>query len=297
MGAPADGALFFFSRRFIVHSSLESLDRPIGVVGAGAMGRALLRGLLAGGVPPGQLWAATHSAGSAAAVEAELGVTTSVDYAAHVATSDAIVIAVKPQQVSRVLAVLRTAGLRPTTLVISAAAGVSIERLEAALDPQQPVVRVMSNTPCFVREGMTAIAPGTHARAGDLELTEQLFSAVGRCLVLDERYFDAVTAISGSGPAYIYLIIEALTDAGVRVGLPRDVALALVTQTVIGAAKMVEISDRHPAALRDDVTTPAGCTIGALLVLEDGKIRSVLAQAVEEATRVLAALQTSPARE
>jgi pyrroline-5-carboxylate reductase len=118
-------------------------------------------------------------------------------------------------------------------------------------------------------------------------LAEAIFSAVGTCIVLDERYLDAVTALSGSGPAYVYLIVEALADAGVRVGLPRDVALALVTQTVLGSAKMIRLSDRHPAALRDDVTTPAGCTIGALLVLEDGKIRSVLARAVEEAVRVL----------
>jgi pyrroline-5-carboxylate reductase len=278
-----------------VVSTLESLDRRIGIVGAGAMGRALLRGFLAGGVPPERLWAATHSGGSAAEVEAELGVTTRVDYATFVAQSDAIVIAVKPQQVASVTAALRAAGLRPNTLVISVAAGVKLARLEAELGAAQPVVRVMSNTPCFVREGMTAIAPGTHASAEDLALAERLFLAVGKCLVLEERHFDAVTAISGSGPAYIYLIIEALTDAGVRVGLPRDVALTLVTQTVSGAAKMVASSDRHPASLRDDVTTPAGCTIGALLVLEDGKIRSVLAQAVEEATRVLAALQTATA--
>jgi len=278
-----------------VVSTLESLDRRIGIVGAGAMGRALLRGFLAGGVPPERLWAATHSGGSAAEVEAELGVTTRVDYATFVAQSDAIVIAVKPQQVASVTAALRAAGLRPNTLVISVAAGVKLARLEAELGAVQPVVRVMSNTPCFVREGMTAIAPGTHASAEDLALAERLFLAVGKCLVLEERHFDAVTAISGSGPAYIYLIIEALTDAGVRVGLPRDVALTLVTQTVSGAAKMVASSDRHPASLRDDVTTPAGCTIGALLVLEDGKIRSVLAQAVEEATRVLAALQTATA--
>jgi len=278
-----------------VVSTLESLDRRIGIVGAGAMGRALLRGFLAGGVPPERLWAATHSGGSAAEVEAELGVTTRVDYATFVAQSDAIVIAVKPQQVASVTAALRAAGLRPNTLVISVAAGVKLARLEAELGAAQPVVRVMSNTPCFVREGMTAIAPGTHASTEDLALAERLFLAVGKCLVLEERHFDAVTAISGSGPAYIYLIIEALTDAGVRVGLPRDVALTLVTQTVSGAAKMVASSDRHPASLRDDVTTPAGCTIGALLVLEDGKIRSVLAQAVEEATRVLAALQTATA--
>jgi pyrroline-5-carboxylate reductase len=197
------------------------------------------------------------------------------------------VLAVKPAQLAGVLAYLVRSGLRPDTLVISVAAGTTIARIEGELATPNPVVRVMSNTPCFVGEGMSAISAGTNARAEHVALAEAIFSAVGTCIVLDERYLDAVTALSGSGPAYVYLIVEALADAGVRVGLPRDVALALVTQTVLGSAKMIRMSDRHPAALRDDVTTPAGCTIGALLVLEDGKIRSVLARAVEEAVRVL----------
>jgi pyrroline-5-carboxylate reductase len=259
----------------------------LGVIGAGAMGRAILRGLLASGVAADQLWAATRSADSAAAVERELGVRSSDAYAAFIAASDVLVLAVKPAQLARVLAYLGRSGLRPDTLVISVAAGTTIERIEGELATPNPVVRVMSNTPCFVGEGMSAISAGTNAGAEHVALAEAIFSAVGTCIVLDERYLDAVTALSGSGPAYVYLIVEALADAGVRVGLPRDVALALVTQTVLGSAKMIRMSERHPAALRDDVTTPAGCTIGALLVLEDGKIRSVLARAVEEAVRVL----------
>jgi pyrroline-5-carboxylate reductase len=262
----------------------------LGVVGAGAMGRAILRGILASGVPASQLWAATHSDESARDVERDLGIETRSAYGSFVASSDAIVVAVKPAQIPNVMRALVAAGLPRATLVISVAASATIARIEELLDAPNPVVRVMSNTPCFVGAGMTAIAAGTHASGGDVAIVERLFSAVGKCVVLDERHLDAVTAISGSGPAYVYLIIEALADAGVRVGLPREVALTLVTQTVLGAAKMVEQSDRHPAALRDDVTTPAGCTIGALLVLEDGKIRSVLARAVEEATRVLAAM-------
>jgi pyrroline-5-carboxylate reductase len=259
----------------------------LGIVGAGAMGRAILRGLLASGVPADRLWAATRSADSAAAVERELGVRSSDAYGAFIAASDVLVLAVKPAQVAGVLAYLVRAGLRPDALVISVAAGTTIARIEGDLATPNPVVRVMSNTPCFVGEGMSAISAGTNAGAAHVSLAEQIFSAVGTCIVLEERYLDAVTALSGSGPAYVYLIVEALADAGVRVGLPRDVALALVTQTVLGSAKMIRASDRHPAALRDDVTTPAGCTIGALLVLEDGKIRSVLARAVEEAVRVL----------
>jgi pyrroline-5-carboxylate reductase len=148
----------------------------------------------------------------------------------------------------------------------------------------------MPNTPCIVREGMTVICRGTHATAENMSRAQKVFESVGHCLQTDETYFDAITALSGSGPAYQYLIMESFADAGVRVGLPRHLALTLVAQTAVGAAKMVQASGRHPAALRDDVTTPAGCTIGGLLMLEDGKIRSVLARAVEEATKIAAGL-------
>jgi pyrroline-5-carboxylate reductase len=137
-----------------------------------------------------------------------------------------------------------------------------------------------------VREGITVICPGTHATPDHMSRAQRVFEAVGQCLSVDEAYFNAITALSGSGPAYQYLIMEAFADAGVRVGLPRHLALTLVAQTAVGAARMVQVSGRHPAALRDDVTTPAGCTIGGLLMLEDGKIRSVLARAIEEATRI-----------
>lgn len=259
----------------------------LGVIGAGAMGGALVRGVLASGVALDAVWAATKSAASARAIANELGVSAHTTYADLTPSSDIVLVAVKPAQIDATLRELVRAGLRPDTLVISVAAGVSIERIEAQLGQPNPVVRAMPNTPAFVGRGMTAIAGGTHATKDHLAVAERLFGAVGMCLTIEERLLNAVTAISGSGPAYVYLIIEALADAGVRVGLPRDVAMTLVTQTVLGAAVMVQENDRHPAALRDDVTTPAGCTIGALLVLEDGKIRSVLARAVEEARNVL----------
>jgi pyrroline-5-carboxylate reductase len=261
--------------------------KRLGIIGAGAMGGALLRGVLGSGVALDQVWAATKSDASARAVANEFGVATHTTYAESAASSDVILLAVKPAQVEPVLRELVTAGLRADALVISVAAGVSIARIEAQLGGKNPVVRAMPNTPSFVGRGMTAIASGSQATHEHLATVERLFGAVGLCITIEERLLNAVTAISGSGPAYVYLIIEALADAGVRVGLPRDVAMTLVTQTVLGAAVMVQESDRHPAALRDDVTTPAGCTIGALLVLEDGKIRSVLARAVEEARNVL----------
>ena len=140
---------------------------------------------------------------------------------------------------------------------------------------------------------MTAICPGSSATDEHLALVRRVFECVGRVVHTDEAHFNAITALSGSGPAYFYLIMEAMADAGVRVGLPRELALTLVTQTALGAARMVQDGGRHPAALRDDVTTPAGCTIGGLLMMEDGKIRSVIARAIEEATRIAAGLGTA----
>ena len=154
----------------------------------------------------------------------------------------------------------------------------------------------MPNTPCVVGEGMTVVCRGKHATAAHLEKARHIFEAVGKCVAVDETHFNAITALSGSGPAYYFLIMEALADAGVRVGLPRQLALTLVAQTALGSARMVLTSGRHPAALRDDVTTPAGCTIGGLLIMEDGRIRSVLVRAIEEAAKIVAHLGSAPAK-
>jgi len=180
--------------------------------------------------------------------------------------------------------------------VISILAGVSTDRLESLLGTENPVVRAMPNTPCVVGEGMTVVCRGRYGSKSDLDRASRIFEAVGKCLPIDEIHINAVTALSGSGPAYQFLIMEALADAGVRVGLPRQLALTLVAQTALGAARMVLASGRHPASLRDDVTTPAGCTIGGLLMLEDGRIRSVLARAVEEATKISAHLGAGPSK-
>jgi pyrroline-5-carboxylate reductase len=195
-----------------------------------------------------------------------------------------------------VLSALRDSGLRRDTLLISILAGVGTDRLETLLGTENPVVRAMPNTPAVVGEGMTVVCRGRYASAADLERASRVFEAVGQCVPVDEVHFNAVTALSGSGPGYQFLIMEALADAGVRVGLPRALALKLVAQTALGAARMVLSTGRHPASLRDDVTTPAGCTIAGLLMLEDGKVRSVLARAVEEATKVSAHLGSAPTK-
>ena len=268
----------------------------VGVIGAGVMGQTLIHGLLdSGEVSPEQIWAAARSEASCAAASAELGVQVVTDYRELVAKSGLILICVKPKQAPSVIEALKAAPLRPSTLLISIMAGVAIAQLEEALGTSNPWIRAMPNTPCIVREGMTVITPGSRANAEHLARAQRIFCAVGKCVATEESYFNAITALSGSGPAYQYLIMEAFADAAVRVGLPRQLALQLVAQTAVGAAKMVQTTGRHPAALRDDVTTPAGCTIAGLLMLEDGKIRSVLARAIEESTQVAGHLGTGMA--
>jgi pyrroline-5-carboxylate reductase len=280
----------------LTKASLIGPGQTLGVIGAGVMGRTLLHGLFdSGAITREQAWASAKSHSSCDAASAELGITVATDYRSHVPQAGLILICVKPKQAAKVIADLKQAGLRPETLLISIMAGITIAELEASLD--NPWVRAMPNTPCVVREGITVICGGKRASADHMVRAQQVFEAVGRCLPAEESYFNAITALSGSGPAYQYLIMEAFADAGVRVGLPRHLALTLVAQTAVGAARMVLTSGRHPAALRDDVTTPAGCTIGGLLMLEDGKIRSVLARAIEEATKIAGSLSPGPSSE
>lgn len=270
-----------------VQPAIVRAGKTVGVLGAGVMGQMLIRGLLERGlISPQRIWASAKTLASCENAARILGVPVEVDYHRRVPGADLILVSVKPTQTAKVLNVLRQSALRPETLLISIMAGVTTERLETLLGSRNPWVRALPNTPCTVGEGMTVICGGQHATADHIARAQRVFEAVGKCLSVEQQYFNAITALSASGPAYQYLIIEALADAGVRVGLPRKLALTLVTQTILGAARMVQMTGRHPAALRDDVTTPAGCTIGGLLMLEDGKIRSVLARAVEEATKI-----------
>jgi pyrroline-5-carboxylate reductase len=265
--------------------------RTFGVIGTGVMGQTILKGLFdAGAVRREHAWGTARSASTCESATHALGIPVETDVAARVPTAGVIVLCVKPAQAGRAIAALREAGLRPDTLLVSILAGTMLAQLESLSGATNPWVRAMPNTPCIVREGMTAICPGSHATQAHLALVRRIFECVGRCVQTEETHFNAITALSGSGPAYFYLIMEAMADAGVRVGLSRDLALTLVTQTALGSARMVQSGDRHPAALRDDVTTPAGCTIGGLLMMEDGKIRSVLARAIEEATKIAAGL-------
>jgi pyrroline-5-carboxylate reductase len=191
---------------------------------------------------------------------------------------------VQPAQLPDVLFRIRT-HVTPRHLLISIAAGISTRFVLQELQHEVPVIRAMPNNPCMIGEGLTALATTPLVTAEHLELAKTLFSAMGRTVILDERHFDAVTGLSGSGPAYAYLFIEALADGGVKVGLPKDVALLLAAQTVAGSGRMVIETGSHPALLRDAVATPAGTTVHGLLELEAGRLRATVVKAVEQATR------------
>jgi pyrroline-5-carboxylate reductase len=210
------------------------------------------------------------------------GVHTTLDNEELARWADVVVIAVKPQIVDRVLAPV-AAALGEGALLVSIAAGVPIEAIEARLPARARVIRAMPNTAAIALAAATAIAPGAHATPPDIEVARALFEAVGRCVVLDETLLDAVTGLSGSGPAYVMVIIEALADGGVKVGLGRDIALLLAAQTVYGAAKLQLETGEHPGRLKDMVTSPGGTAIAGLHTLESGGLRRTLIDAVEAA--------------
>ncbi|WP_232549156.1 pyrroline-5-carboxylate reductase [Propioniciclava soli] len=253
----------------------------LAVIGTGVMGETLLAGLLRSGWHPTDLVAADRREARRQEIEGRYGVRT-LDNGPATALADTVVLVVKPQDVGEVLPEIAES-LRPGALVVSLCAGVTTEKLEAGLPDGTPVVRVMPNTPAQVSEGMAAVSAGAHASASDLDQVVGVMGAVGRALVVPERYQDAVTAISGSGPAYLFFVVEAMIDAGVQLGLPRDTATALVTQTVFGSAKLLVETGEHPNLLRERVTSPAGTTAAALRHLEERSVKAAFMAAMEAA--------------
>ena len=256
--------------------------KTLAVLGVGTMGEALVKGWLEADLGLTVRGTAKRSA-SRARIEA-LGIEPAPDNVSAVRGADVVLLATKPQVLPSVLAEVGDA-VTPQTLVISITAGVPTARIEEDLAPGVPVVRVMPNTPAVLREGMSVLAGGAAAGEAELALAEALFAPVGKTAVLDEGLMDAVTGLSGSGPAYVYLVIESLAEAGVKVGIPRDTSTLLAAQTVLGAARMVLELGEHPALLKDAVTTPAGCTVDGLMELEEGKLRVTLLKAVVKATQ------------
>jgi pyrroline-5-carboxylate reductase len=253
----------------------------IAVLGAGKIGEALLAGLLAAGSTPAELVFTERHAERAAELAGRLGVT-AVDVAAAAGHAELIVIAVKPQDIAPVLAELAPV-LAPGTLVVSLCAGLPTALFEGALPAGTPVVRVMPNTPMLVGEAMSAISAGAHASEEQLETVQKMLSAVGRVVRVPETQQDAVTALSGSGPAYFFFLVEAMIDAGILLGLPRAVAAELIVQSAYGAAAMLRESDDHPVILREAVTSPGGTTIAAIRELEKHGVRAALIAAIEAA--------------
>jgi pyrroline-5-carboxylate reductase len=259
------------------------ISQRVGFIGAGRMARALAGGLAhAGLVKPEQIIAADPDAGARQQLLNQTpGSKGAKSNRELVEQSDVVVLAVKPQQLAA--ATVDLASVAAGKLVVSILAGVRLAKLAAAL-PGARLVRVMPNTPALVGQGASAYALGPNASTADGELVDALLSAVGRAFRVDENLLDAVTGLSGSGPAFVYVAIEALADGGVRMGLPRDIALALAAQTVKGAAEMVLATGDHPAVLKDRVASPGGTTIAGLQELENGGLRATLIAAVEAAT-------------
>ena len=256
----------------------------IAVLGAGKMGGILLQAFLHSGLfSAGQIAATVAHELRAQALSQQFGLTVLTDNRAAVRGADIVLLAVKPTQVVDLVREI-TPDLAPNALLISVAASVKTSAIEAAAGGTRAVIRGMPNTPAALGAGVTALCRGRFVTDEQLALAQRIFSTVGRVVVVDERHMDAVTGLSGSGPAFLYIIIEALAEAGVNVGLPREIATQLAAQTAYGAARMVLETGNHPALLKDEVTTPAGCTVDGILELEEGGLRVTLIKAVKRAT-------------
>jgi pyrroline-5-carboxylate reductase len=260
--------------------------RQLGLIGCGQMGEALLQGMFGAKlIEPEQVLAADPAEGRMNTITQRYGIRAATDSRAVAKGGvDVLVLAVKPQAIDTLLAELKDA-VSDRTLVISIVTGVQLVRLEAELGKQVRVVRAVPNTPAQVGGGVTAVAGGAYATADDLRTAVELFNAVGTTLIVDERQLNAVTGLSGSGPAFAFVMIEALADGGVKVGLSREIALQLAARTLMGAAQLLLQTGEHPGQLKDRVASPGGTTIAGLRELEASGVRAALINAVEAATR------------
>lgn len=260
-------------------------DKTLAILGVGKLGEAILAGLHhAGSLPMDNVVVTARRSSRSREIAERYSCRSAPDNRSAVKGADVILLGVKPFTIQDVLAEIRDL-VEGDQMVVSMAAGVPLSSLEHALGRQVAVVRAMPNTPALTNEGMTALSPGKHASEQDVERAMELFRAVGRCLSVQEKHMDAVTGLSASGPAFVYVIIESFAEAGVKIGLPREVATELAAQMVLGSARMVLETGEHPAKLKDLVTTPAGCTVDGLLELEEGGLRVTLIKAVVQAAQ------------
>jgi pyrroline-5-carboxylate reductase len=263
-------------------------------IGGGNMAEALIKGLLSGlGVTPQQIMATDVVPERRTYMHTTYGIMASADNKHAVQESTVVILAVKPQIMPTILEEIAPV-VNSEKLVISIAAGITLQTLQRALGDSRRVVRVMPNTPALVLAGAAGISPGKTATAQDVALVEQIFNAVGRAMVVGDDMMDVVTGLSGSGPAFIFALIEGLSDGGVLMGLSRQTATLLAAQTVLGAAKMVLETGKHPGELKDMVTSPAGTTIAGMQALESGGLRGLMMEAVRRATERSAALGHNP---
>jgi len=271
------------------HAARESKSRvkKLALIGCGKMGEGLLSGMLSSQLIPVGRVEATVAEAERERVDflvRQYGVKAHTDNVKAVKGADLVLIVLKPQQVKGVLREVRKV-LRKDAVIISVAASVTIALIERELGRPARVIRAMPNTPCLIRQGMTALAASAHAAPDDVALAREIFSAMGRTVVVEEKHMDAITGLSASGPAYVYMMIESLAEGGVKLGLPRELSTELSAQTLLGASAMVLHTGEHPAKLKDVVTTPAGCTIDGLLELEEGGLRVTLIKAVVRAAQ------------
>lgn len=265
-------------------------EQRLAIVGCGTMGEAILAGLLrAQRVRAQDVVVTARRADGARRLHERHGVTAITDNLAACAQATTVVVALKPQRMGDVLDHDGMREVLAGKLLISIAAGIRVPTLQRWL-PETSIIRAMPNTPCLIGEGMTVLAPADEVTEAQRAFARTIFESVGRCLELEDKHMDAVTSLNGSGPAFAYVMLEALADGGVMMGLPRGVALEIAAQVLQGSARMVLDTGFHPAALKDQVTTPAGSTIAGLLIMEDGRIRSVLARTIQEAARVASGL-------
>jgi pyrroline-5-carboxylate reductase len=257
----------------------------VAILGAGKMGGILLQAFLKNNLLlPEQIVATVQHPDRAQALSVQFGVEVGTDNLAAAEHADVILLGVKPTQVPAVIAEIAPV-LNPAKLLLSFAASVKTRSIEDAAGCDLGVIRAMPNTPAMLAAGITALCAGRFVSPEEIAIAQRIFQTVGRTVVVDEKHMDAVTGLSGSGPAFLYIIIEALAEAGVNVGLPRDVATLLAAQTTYGSARMVLETGYHPALLKDQVTTPAGCTVDGILELEEGGLRVTLIKAVKRATQ------------
>ena len=260
------------------------LSKRIGFLGAGNMAEALMKGLIqAKLVTPSKLIASDISVSRRKHILSTLKVKTTEDNKIIVKNAEILIVAVKPNVVEPLFTEVGSL-IKPSQLIITIAAGIPTTKIEKKISSGIPVIRVMPNTPALVLQGISALAAGTSAKKEHMDLAQSILGAVGKVVVLPEYLLDTVTGLSGSGPAYVFQFIESLADGGVKEGLPKDVALLLATQTVLGSAKMLLETKEHPASLRDKVTSPGGTTIAGLHSLENGKFRATIMNAVSAAT-------------